>query len=52
MRQNRTDESRRFYKVVAVVHDIYDVDEGGEKPYLGHHNLKIVVEKCDSKYFE
>jgi hypothetical protein len=52
IRQNRTDESRRFYAVVAVVHMIHDVVEGGERPFHGQHNLKVMVKKCESKYFE
>ena len=35
----QTNESRRFYEVVAVFHVIHDVDERGERPHLGHHNL-------------
>jgi hypothetical protein len=52
IRQKRPDESRRFYEVVAVVHIMHDVDEGGKRSHHGHHNLKVVVKKSKSKHFE
>ena len=52
IRQKRSNESRRFYEVVAVVHVMHDVDEGGDRPHEGHHSLKVVVKKSKSKYLK
>jgi hypothetical protein len=37
-------------EVVVVVHVMRDVLEGGERPHNGHHNLKVVVKKINSKH--
>jgi hypothetical protein len=50
IRDKRPDESRRFYEVVAVVHVMHDVVEGGERPRDGHHSLKVVVKKSSSEH--
>ena len=52
IREKRTDESHRLYEVIAVVHEMHDVDEGGKRAQHGHHNLKVVVKKSNSKHFE
>ena len=49
IRDKRPDESRRFYEVMAVVHVMYDVVEGGDRSQDGHHNLKVVVRKSTNK---
>jgi len=50
IRAKRANESRRLYEVVAVVHIMQDVVEGGERPQDGHHNLKVVVKKSTNKH--
>ena len=52
IRDKRPEESRRLYEVVAVVHVMHDVIEGGERPHDGHHALKVIVKKSTNKYFE